>query len=55
MSSLVIGPGPGICLSSTVWLQLIVSVSVWSSIYCIRRRKGFMAASLQTSRMSLPE
>lgn len=53
-SSVVIGPGVGILLGSAYSLQFISSKSYSFSIYIISLRKGFIAASLQTSLMSDP-
>lgn len=53
-SSVVMGPGVGILSGSACSLQLILSKSCSFSIYNISLRRGFIAASLQTSLISEP-
>jgi len=53
-SSAVTGPGVGILAGSACSLQFILSKSYSCSIFIINLRKGFIAASLQTSLMSDP-
>ena len=54
-SSIVIGPGLGICFGSAASLQFILSKSNSYSIAYISLLSGFIAASLLTSLTSLPE